>query len=125
MVSAQSKVLRSRIGRAAMLIILAGLPASVGGYLMSGQIRAADIAVAQKGRMFHRGTPSIARGQTVTFVNDDGDVLPHVYVETEGFNVDSGKREPGSRTAVAFTERGTFRVLCGIHPKMTLVVQVN
>ena len=37
----------------------------------------------------------------------------------------SGDQEPGSKVDVAFTELGNFTVLCGIHPKMKLVVHVN
>lgn len=95
------------------------------GLLVTQQIQASGIAVSQKGRMFHPDNLSVARGEVVTFVNDDSDLLHHVFVESETFNFDSGDQEPGSRTPITFTERGTFQVLCGIHPKMKLVVRVN
>ncbi|MDP4003629.1 plastocyanin [Methylobacterium sp. NEAU K] len=90
-----------------------------------GDLEAAGLFVSQKGRAFQPGNLAITRGETVTFVNDDSDLLHHAFVESDSFNFDSGDQEPGSRTPVVFTERGTFQVLCGIHPKMKLVVRVN
>jgi plastocyanin len=81
--------------------------------------------VSQKGRAFHPLTLSINRGDTVQIVNDDGDLLHHAYVESDTFNFDSGDQLPGSRTDVIFSVPGTFNVLCGIHPKMKLVVEVK
>jgi plastocyanin len=81
--------------------------------------------VSQKGRMFLPGTLIINRGDTVRIVNDDGDLLHHAYVESDTFNFDSGDQEPGSKTDITFPEAGTFTVLCGIHPKMKLLVEVE
>ncbi|WP_243903262.1 methylamine utilization protein [Methylobacterium sp. J-070] len=75
--------------------------------------------------MFHPDSLTIGRGETITIVNDDSDLLHHAFVESPSFNFDSGDQEPGSRTPITFNERGTFQVLCGIHPKMKLVVRVN
>jgi plastocyanin len=81
--------------------------------------------VSQKGRAFQPGAITISRGETVQIVNDDGDLLHHAYVDSERFSFDSGDQEPGSKTDVAFPVSGTFTVLCGIHPKMKLLVRVN
>jgi plastocyanin len=81
--------------------------------------------VSQKGRMFQPGEISVKRGEAVEIVNDDGDLLHHAYVDSERFSFDSGDQEPGSRTDIVFSVAGTFTVLCGIHPKMKLVVRVN
>jgi plastocyanin len=114
-----------RLPRRAALVVSA-LALGVGcGVLLAGQIQASTIAVSQKGRLFHPGNLTVTRGETVTFVNDDSDLLHHVFVESDTFTFDSGDQEPGSRTPVTFTERGTFQVLCGIHPKMKLVVRVD
>lgn len=106
-------------------VVLALALGAACGLLVTQQIQASGIAVSQKGRMFHPDNLSVARGEVVTFVNDDSDLLHHVFVESETFSFDSGDQEPGSRTPITFTERGTFQVLCGIHPKMKLVVRVN
>ena len=95
------------------------------GLLVTEQLQASGILVSQKGRMFHPDNLAVARGEVVTFVNDDSDLLHHVFVESETFSFDSGDQEPGSRVPITFTEHGTFQVLCGIHPKMKLVVRVN
>ena len=106
----------------AALALVAG---AVSGVLLSETLQASGTAVSQKGRMFHPGSLVVGRGDTVTFVNDDSDLLHHVFIDSDSFSFDSGDQEPGSRTPITFTERGTFQVLCGIHPKMKLVVRVD
>lgn len=81
--------------------------------------------VSQKGREFRPGTLDIKAGETVTIVNDDGDLRHHAYVDSDKFKFDSGDQEPGSRTNVVFPIAGTFDVLCAIHPKMKLTVHVK
>ena len=86
---------------------------------------APELTVSQKGREFRPGAISVARGQVVTIVNDDADLLHHAYVESDTFNFDSGDQQPGSKVALAFTTAGDFKVLCGIHPKMKMLVHVH
>lgn len=81
--------------------------------------------VSQKGREFHPGEVTIARGETIRIVNDDGDLLHHAYVDSAKFSFDSGDQQPGSVTPVTFPVSGDFNVLCAIHPKMLLVVHVH
>ena len=80
--------------------------------------------VSQRGRAFHPGAMSIKRGDTLQIVNDDGDLLHHAYVDADGFSFDSGDQPPGSKTNISFTKSGVFTILCGIHPKMRMVVTV-
>ena len=80
--------------------------------------------VSQNERAFRPGELTIQRGETVQIVNDDV-VLHHAYVESSGFNFDSGDMKPGSAAEIVFSQPGTFTVLCGIHPKMKLVARVN
>lgn len=75
--------------------------------------------------MFLPGMLNIHEGETIRIVNDDGDLLHHAYIESDTFNFDSGDQEPGSKTDITFPKAGTFTVLCGIHPKMKLVVNVD
>lgn len=81
--------------------------------------------VSQKGRAFQPGELTIKRGETISIVNDDGDLLHHAYVDSDTFSFDSGDQEPGSKTDVVFSVAGDFKVLCGIHPKMKLTVHVQ
>jgi plastocyanin len=81
--------------------------------------------VSQKGREFTPGQITIKRGETIQIVNDDGDLLHHAYIDAKDFSFDSGDQQPGSRTDITFPVAGTFDVLCAIHPKMKLEVQVR
>lgn len=81
--------------------------------------------VSQHGREFRPGQLDIKRGDIVSIVNDDADLSHHAYVATDRFKFDSGDQEPGHDVDISFTVAGTFNVLCGIHPKMRLVVAVH
>jgi plastocyanin len=109
----------------AICVVLAALSLSALGGLAFADIAPGRIEVSQRGRAFLPGELVIKRGDVVEIVNDDGDLLHHAYVESDRFNFDSGDQEPGSKVDVAFTESGNFTVLCGIHPKMKLLVHVN
>ena len=111
--------------RAAARVSLALILGVACGCATIGRLYASGHVVSQKGRAFQPNSLVIARGDTLTIVNDDSDLLHHAFIEADNFSFDSGDQEPGSRTPVTFTERGTFQVLCGIHPKMKLVVRVN
>ena len=84
-----------------------------------------DVMVSQKNRDFHPGSLTVDNNQKVTIVNDDGDLLHHVYVESDTFNFDSGDQQPGGSARITFNVPGDFKVLCGIHPKMKLLVHVR
>jgi plastocyanin len=81
--------------------------------------------VSQRGRDFQPNRMSIKQGDTIRIVNDDADLLHHAYVSSEKFKFDSGDMEPGRQVDVKFSVPGDFNVLCGIHPKMKLVVHVE
>jgi len=94
---------------AALLSPLAVLPAF-----------AASIVV-QKGRAFRPAEVSIARGETVTFTNDDS-YIHQVYV-TGLF--DSEEKAPGENLNETFPDAGTFQVRCHIHPTMKMTIRVR
>ena len=71
------------------------------------------------------GYLGIKRGDVVSIVNDDEDLSHHAYVRSDLFKFDSGDQEPGHDVDIPFTVVGTFNILCGIHPKMRLVVTVQ
>jgi plastocyanin len=81
--------------------------------------------ISQKGREFHPADITIRRGETIQIVNDDGDLLHHVYIDSRKFSFDSGDQEPGTKTDITFPATGDYDVLCAIHPKMKLVVHVQ
>ena len=82
-------------------------------------------AVSQRGREFTPGHLDVRQGDVVHIVNDDGDLSHHAYVASDRFKFDSGDQEPGHDVDIPFTAAGTFNVLCGIHPKMRLTVNVR
>jgi plastocyanin len=112
-----------KISHSAILAAAAALSLVTGGIGWTQQ--KTPYLVSQRGRAFHPGFLSIKQGDTVRIVNDDGDLLHHAYVEADSFNFDSGDQLPGSQTDIVFTVPGTYNVLCGIHPKMKLVVVVK
>ena len=83
------------------------------------------VTVTQRGRAFQPAALEINAGDRVKVVNDDGDLLHHAYVDAATLKFDSGEQEPGTSLEIAFPVAGTFDVLCGIHPKMRLVVTVR
>jgi plastocyanin len=69
---------------------------------------------------FQPGTITIARGDTVTFVNLDDDA----HTAT-GAGFDTGIFQPGQLVTVTFDEAGAFPYACQIHPVMTGVIEVS
>ena len=84
----------------------------------------APLSVAQKNRDFATKDVAVARGDTVRFTNED-DFLHQVFVQAPNFSFNSDEQPPGRDVDVAFTVAGDFKVLCGIHPKMSMVVHVR
>ena len=85
-----------------------------------------DLQVADDAeQVFETKTFIIKRGETLKFVNDDGELLHHAYLSAETFDFDTGDQQPGSQFDVVFSVAGDYTVLCGIHPKMKLLVRVN
>jgi plastocyanin len=114
--------LTDRVKVAISLVLIAG---SLTGLGVLGGVAAPQYTVSQKGREFHPNTLTIARGETIVIVNDDGDLRHHAYVDSDKFSFDSGDQEPGSKTPLTIPVAGDFDVLCAIHPKMKLVVHLK
>ena len=99
--------------------------AVIAGMVTGTAIGATPLVISQKGREFEPREIMIKRGETLKFINDDGDLLHHAYLKSEAFSFDSGDQTPGSKFEVVFTVTGQFTVRCAIHPKMKLVVVVD
>ena len=80
--------------------------------------------VMQKGRAFSVPEIAVARGDTVRFTNEDG-FLHQLFVHSAAFNIDSAEQRPGQDVDMQFPVAGEFHVLCAIHPKMDLSVEVR
>jgi plastocyanin len=77
--------------------------------------------IVQSGRAFHPVEVTIAKGDSLTFTNND-QFIHQIYVS--GL-FDSEEKSPGENLTESFSQAGTFQVRCHIHPKMKLVVHVK
>jgi len=85
---------------------------------------AANQGIHQQGRKFSSSNVTIKKGETLVFVNDD--TVPHnVYSSSKGNEFDLGSQSPGTSTDVTFTEAGEVDVICAIHPRMMMTVNVT
>ena len=97
----------------------------VAGLVAGAALGAGPYVISQKNREFQPAKISIKRGETLRIINDDGELLHHAYLTSDKFSFDSGDQQPGSKYDVIFPVAGNFTVLCAIHPKMKLVVNVE
>jgi plastocyanin len=97
--------------------------AILGGCLFSLAIgsAAADTVVIQKSRAFRPTDVTIARGEAVTFTNEDS-YIHQIYVD--GL-FDSDEKGPGENLNETFPQAGSFKVRCHIHPTMRMTVHVK
>jgi plastocyanin len=80
--------------------------------------------VNQSGLQFSVVSLHIHRGDSVIFSN--GDRTSHNITATgPGMNFNGGLQRPGENTEVMFTARGAYQVSCGIHPRMSMSVNVD
>ncbi len=92
---------------------------------LAASVRAgAPVTVTQKGLQFSVEELSLAKGQVVTFVNDDR-TAHNITVSGEGMNLNGGLQQPGADFKVPFAKPGTYSVSCGIHPKMKMTITVK
>ncbi len=82
------------------------------------------VTVTQKGLTFSTNELSIAKGQSVEFINDDS-TAHNIMVSGDGVNFNGGLQAPGGHVKYTFAKAGTYTVGCGIHPKMKLTITVN
>lgn len=107
------------------VVILLAMLGFVGGVTWAAANSPSPYQVSQRGRDFQPNKIVVKRGETVRIVNDDADLLHHAYIKSDKFNFDSNDMAPGSKVDIKFPVAGEFNVLCGIHPKMKLTVQVD
>lgn len=109
--------------RAGVALLIAALASSGAALGLAGD--AGHYRVMQKGRAFAPGSIFMRAGESIEIVNDDGELVHHAYLDNPNFSFDTGEQSPGSKTVVAFPRAGQFTILCGIHPKMKLLVAVK
>ena len=80
--------------------------------------------VSQKGRAFVPQSVQVAVGDTLTIKNDD-EFVHDVMINSNDFKFDSGEQAVGQNVHIKFPRPGIYRVICAIHPKMRLDVEVK
>src|SRR4051812_46086682 len=101
----------------ALLTIAISTGLSVGAF-------AANQMVHQQGRVFSSESVTLKKGEALTFVNDD--TVPHNIISTsKGNEFNLGSQPPGTSNDVTFKEAGDVQVICAIHPRMKMSVNVT
>ena len=103
----------SRIGVAAAL--LAACPAYAN----------APTLITQKNLAFSLTSLTLAVGDKLTIHNAD-DVTHNITVKDGGGDLDDlGLQKPTQDVSYNFDAKGSYRVICSIHPRMKLIVTVK
>jgi len=79
-----------------------------------------SVTVSLKDLAFDPTTVDVAKGGSVTFVNNDT-----VQHNVAGESWSSGPLDPGKSFTQTFSNAGAIAVRCTIHPSMTMTVNVK
>ena len=85
---------------------------------------AAMINVDQKGLAFSTPVLTIKKGDIVNFTNNDS-TSHNILVTGNGVTLNSGLQQPGVAFKAPLMKEGTYKVICGIHPKMKMTIVVQ
>lgn len=85
---------------------------------------AAEHTVSQADKKFEIKEISIAKGDTVNFVNNDK-VAHNIYSKTPEHKFEVKVQKPGDGNKVVFNTPGKADVRCLIHPKMKLIINIS
>jgi plastocyanin len=81
-------------------------------------------SVNQSGLQFSVASLRLQRGDTVVFAN--GDRSSHnITVRGQAMTFNGGLQRPGQDIEIPFTSAGEYQVICGIHPRMRMAVEVR
>jgi plastocyanin len=85
---------------------------------------AAEHSIGQKGKVFSESAITIKKGDVVVFVNDDA-VTHNIMTIGSVADFNIGAQAPGVSTSITFEKTGEFMILCAMHPRMKMVVNVT
>jgi plastocyanin len=85
---------------------------------------AAERSIGQKGKVFSESAITIKKGDIVVFVNDDN-VTHNVMTIGSVADFNIGSQAPGVSTPITIEKPGEFMIVCAMHPRMKLVVNVT
>ena len=80
--------------------------------------------VKQKDGHFIENFVVVARGEQITFSNDEDEINHNVFSRSSNWNVDLGLMEAGAIVTEKFNSPGRVRVFCSIHRHMRMDVFV-
>ena len=95
-----------------------GAPSATG--TTGGTTSSPPVTVSMKNLAFEPATVDVAKGGSVTFVNNDT-----VQHNVAGESWSSGPLDPGKSFTRTFANAGAIAVRCTIHPSMTMTVNVK
>lgn len=86
---------------------------------------ASTITVIQRGLALNMASVALARGDRLSFTNDD-DVIHNIHIfGPDEESTDLGLQKPGKRLSYKFDKSGSYRVRCNIHPSVKMSVTVK
>ncbi len=91
---------------------------------MAGATAAEELVVHQRDKAFDRETMTVKVGAKVTFMNED-EIAHNVLSRSSGNAFDLGAQKPGECGTATFKSAGTVEVICAIHPKMKMTIEVQ
>ena len=105
--------------RRSALAVFAAAPMALA---LAGRANAAAHSVTMEGMAFSPAEITIARGDSVTFSNNDS-VTHTATFRSAG--MDTGRLSPGQTATLSFANAGTFDYFCAVHPSMRARVIVT
>ena len=86
---------------------------------------AGDLSVNQTYQTFSPSNLKIHVGDSVTFRNGDTVTRNITVKPDEGDANDLGRQKPGGAVSYKFGTKGTYRIVCSIHPRMKMRVNAE
>ena len=108
--------LRSFLGRAALLAMIAAPPAIIMATRVVAAPQATQQTVSIKGFAFVPQVITVAPGTTVVWTNADED--PHTVVANDK-SFHSAALDTDDKYSFTFTKAGDYAYFCSLHPHMT------
>ncbi|MBV8836492.1 MAG: hypothetical protein JO000_08140 [Alphaproteobacteria bacterium] len=84
---------------------------------------ATERSIMQKGKAFSETSLTVKKGDTLTFINDDT-IIHNVMSNTAGSEFNLGSQAPGSTSTVTLSTVGEITIICAIHPRMKMTINV-
>jgi plastocyanin len=98
---------------------------ALGVSLLMSPACAAQAIIDQKGLKFVPTEITINAGDSILFKNSDPFTHNVTVVSSNGTRMDKGLQHHGEDKAIVFSDKGTFSIVCTMHPNMKATVIVK